>query len=198
MRPLNQKMFEELLEIERTGELTPARVVAAAEDPKSELHKRFDWDDGEAARNWRLSQARQVIRVAVTVLPSASGNQRTRLFVSLGSDRKVNGQTIYRPIMSVLSQEERYSELLEDALLELEAFKRKYRVLTELSGVLSAIDAAFNQHAERLDRRIKVRQSQRAPAVCARGWRSSAARTTSRSPSGSRASGSSTRRRSRS
>ena len=42
--------------------LTPALVVAAAVDPEHELHERFEWDDTEAARRFRLAQAGQIIR----------------------------------------------------------------------------------------------------------------------------------------
>lgn len=47
---------------DEAGALTPALVVAAASDPKHELHGRFEWDDTEAARRFRLAQAGQIIR----------------------------------------------------------------------------------------------------------------------------------------
>lgn len=44
------------------GRLTPEQVVEAAKHPDHELHAYFDWDDKEAARQWRLDQARTLIR----------------------------------------------------------------------------------------------------------------------------------------
>lgn len=55
---------------ERHQKLTPSLVVEAATDPKSPLHREFTWDDSEAARKYRLAQARTLIRsveVKVTV-----------------------------------------------------------------------------------------------------------------------------------
>jgi hypothetical protein len=52
----------------RDGTVTPDSVIAAARDPKSPLHDRFNWDvEGAAMEHWR-DTARQIIRsVRVTV-----------------------------------------------------------------------------------------------------------------------------------
>lgn len=44
------------------GTLTPDIVVRAAQPDSSPLHDYFDWDDREAAKKWRLEQARELIR----------------------------------------------------------------------------------------------------------------------------------------
>lgn len=44
------------------GTLTAENVVKDARDPKSPLHDYFDWNDTDAAHQWRLSQARELIR----------------------------------------------------------------------------------------------------------------------------------------
>lgn len=44
------------------GRLTPQAVVDDARDPASPLHERFEWDDSTAAHQYRLSQARELIR----------------------------------------------------------------------------------------------------------------------------------------
>lgn len=44
------------------GELTAELVVSEASAPNHPLHHLFTWDDGEAARQWRLEQGRRVIR----------------------------------------------------------------------------------------------------------------------------------------
>ena len=43
------------------AELTPEKVVQAAKKKSAELHKCFTWDDSEAAKEYRLSQARVVL-----------------------------------------------------------------------------------------------------------------------------------------
>jgi len=47
---------------ESRGRLDPKDVVDEARDPRSPLHKSFTWNDDEAAEQWRLQQARQLIR----------------------------------------------------------------------------------------------------------------------------------------
>lgn len=44
------------------GRLTPDAVVADAKSPESPLHDQFEWDDSAAANQYRLDQARSLIR----------------------------------------------------------------------------------------------------------------------------------------
>jgi hypothetical protein len=50
----------------RYGQLAPEAVVEAARDPASPLHGYFLWDDEAAGHEFRMEQARQLIR-SVTV-----------------------------------------------------------------------------------------------------------------------------------
>lgn len=44
------------------GRLTPEAVVQDAKSKTSPLHDQFEWDDSEAGKQWRLQQARELIR----------------------------------------------------------------------------------------------------------------------------------------
>jgi hypothetical protein len=55
----------EQLRAEAGGELTPDRVIADARNPNSPLHTLFEWNDSEAAHQYRLVQARALIRAVV-------------------------------------------------------------------------------------------------------------------------------------
>lgn len=44
------------------GKITPEQVVAAASDPSSALHNYFEWDDATVAQNYRVMQARTMLR----------------------------------------------------------------------------------------------------------------------------------------
>src|SRR4051812_35266483 len=48
---------------EKRGTLTPEVVVEEAADPSHPLHHRFEWNDDEAARKYRLLQAASLLRV---------------------------------------------------------------------------------------------------------------------------------------
>jgi hypothetical protein len=119
---------------ENDGLLQPETVVDEARPVSSPLHPRFEWNDKVAGDQYRLWQARQLIRVVVEVI-TATG-EKENVFVSLTSDRKESG---YRVMTSVLSDSEMRQQMLADALAELECFREKYKRLQELAAVFSAI-----------------------------------------------------------
>lgn len=121
---------------ENGGIVTPAAVVMAAQPEDSPLHSRFEWDDEKASHNYRLWQARQLLRVCVELITVGDKQTTTNVFVSLTSDREAGG---YRSLVHVMSDADKRQQLLADALRELELFQDKYRELQELSVIFSAI-----------------------------------------------------------
>ena len=71
-----------LLELyERDSKLTADIVLADAVDVDSPLHSEFEWDDHQAAHQYRLVQARELVRrVEVTIM-----DREVRRFVFLPS-----------------------------------------------------------------------------------------------------------------
>jgi hypothetical protein len=139
MEKMSNKILQELegLAALHKGIVRPIDVVEYARNEKTALHGCFDWDDGSAADKYRLYQARQILRVTVTVLPRSE--KKYRAFVSLSPDRGEKGGG-YRLTAKVLSDKDRRGQLLADALSEMTAFKVKYSVLEELAGVFAAMD----------------------------------------------------------
>lgn len=138
--------MEELEQIRREndGHLYPEAVVDFAKNPATELHKRFDWEDSEAARRWRLHQAGQIIRAAVTIIPSGNNNVvKIRAFVSLPSDR-LNARG-YRGVRDVLSDEIMFDEHLNRLLADVTALQAKYSVFEPLRPVVAAIVGAVKK-----------------------------------------------------
>lgn len=121
------------------GILKADAVVEFARDPETALHSRFCWDDTEAAHQYRLEQARKIIRVTVTILPKA--NKEYRAFVSLMEDRKETGGG-YRATVDVLSDADKRARLIAQALAELNRIREQYQHLTELAPVFDAIEVA--------------------------------------------------------
>ena len=123
----------ELLRLTKShgGKLKPQDVVAAARFKTSPLHSCFDWKDTEAARKWRLHQARNLLLVTVDVIQKKT----TRMFVSLKTERKQG----YRLVAQVLSHKEQREQMLVDAYEDLRSFQKKYATLSELSKVFTAI-----------------------------------------------------------
>jgi len=123
------------------GLLQPATVVEYAEDPKSPLHDYFDWDDTEAARKWRLHQARNLIRVCIEYRQVGEEPREFKVFVSLRQDRS-NGFG-YRRLTDVLSDAELTLQLLHDCHADYRTFYEKYKSLKQLSEVLARTEDAI-------------------------------------------------------
>ena len=133
---------EVILEIERIrqnsgGTLNPAVIVREAEPPASILHNYFEWDDTKAAHEYRLEQARKLIRICVRYIPDGP-DEPVRAYVSLQDDRGTNG---YRSITDVMSDERLREKLLAEAKRDMNLFRQKYAVLRELAQVFEAMDA---------------------------------------------------------
>jgi len=145
----------ELESLTKRGVIKPEAVVAFAKNPKTALHAQFTWDNSKAAAQWRLEEARRLIRVFVVVDDSATKKEPVRAFVSLKSDRQNGGG--YRSIAAVRSDAELYAELLSDALDDIRTFQSRYSRLKELKPLLGAAAAAVKV----LER--KVGSKERAP-----------------------------------
>ena len=123
------------------GVLYPPQVVKSAQSKKSPLHELFDWDDSEAAKKWRLEQARGLIRAYVVMIPYEDGAVTHRAYVSMSNDRAGDGG--YTPIQVVMDDTTKREMLLEQAKRELKSVQNKYGILKELASVWAEIDKAM-------------------------------------------------------
>ena len=146
---MNSKVITELKRIEREcgGVLQASAVVEAARPTESPLHSHFEWDDVKASNEYRLWQARQLIRVCVHVIDK-SPNESDRIWVSLKSDRSSPGG-LYRPTVSVLSDKALREQLLRDAIDEFDYFQKKFGQLKELVDVFRAMRKVAAQHSKK-------------------------------------------------
>ena len=140
---LNNARIAEIRQIERAnnGVVKPEQVVEAARSPNSALHDAFCWDDDEAARLYRIEQARGLLRVLVEIEPRTS--EEMRAFVAVKSERYEGGG--YRHMPTVMRSAAGRDAVLETALWELQAVEAKYKRLTELAGVFAAIRAVVRR-----------------------------------------------------
>jgi hypothetical protein len=144
---------------QRNGLIRPADVVEAARDENSALHECFEWDDTEAGHQYRLIQARQLIRVYVHVEEKEEA-EPVRAFVSLTTDQRNPGGG-YRTIAQVMSNEELREQMLTDALTRLRNLQKQYRSLTELAKVWDAVDAAEAKASRKSSRPARARKQDR-------------------------------------
>lgn len=141
MKTSNPRVIAALKRLkDRDGFLRPERVVEAARSTRSVLHKYFIWDNDEAARQYRLTQASELIRTVVHYVKVGGDRRPVRAFVSLSPDR--NKGLGYREMVVCLSNPNFRDQMLRDAIEELDFFERKYQNLKELTQVFAASRAA--------------------------------------------------------
>jgi hypothetical protein len=119
------------------GFISPSKVVEFAKNPKTHLHVRFEWDDHIAAEQYRLQQARHLIRLELTVIENSGIESPVRLYFSMEDDRTPDAG--YRIITDIFKDETLKGKMLDQALRELKTFQKKYKTLSALSEVFKAI-----------------------------------------------------------
>lgn len=115
----------------------PEDMVKAARNNNHVLHSRFEWDDLIAGHEYRIQQARFMMRCCVSYDPNDPTETPFRRYYSLSTDRENGGG--YRKLDDILSNRDLRKILLDDAARDAELFLQKYQHLQELAQVTSVI-----------------------------------------------------------
>lgn len=127
----------EMLREKFKGELTPQDILDDARNDNSPLHSFFEWDDNAAAEQYRLSQARGLIRSVVAIYVQEDRPAvRTRAYVHIPQ-----GETShYREASHAMSQKSTREAVLKRALEELIGWQKRYHSLHEFADLCGEID----------------------------------------------------------
>lgn len=146
-----KSVIGELLAIKgrsQDGMLHPAEVVEwAGGHPKSALYSKFEWDDSRAGREWRLQQARQLIRIHVV---SEDGTPK---LVNLRIDRSKGGG--YREVRDVMDSEELRTAMLSDCVSDLRRVQSRYAQINDMMK-------GIGRETDRLEKMIEQRKGKKA------------------------------------
>lgn len=124
------------------GELTPKDVVDDARNHNSPLHSFFEWNDGEAAEQWRLQQARGLIRAVVAVIVNEEEPaRRISAFVHVPE----SGAPHYRATDHAMSQERTREMILRQAWKEFQGWRKRYEHLDELGELFKSGDKVLER-----------------------------------------------------
>jgi hypothetical protein len=128
------------------GVLKVEDVLSEARDESSPLHKHFEWDDSEAAEQYRRQQARSLIQKCKITLIDTQPIE-IRAFVSLPTDRDNGGG--YRLTSEVMNDERMKAELLRDIKLTIARWTQKLHLLDQdLAEAILDLDSRVNDFAE--------------------------------------------------
>ena len=117
--------------LDAEGNLTAKALVDVSRPEDAPLHPEFEWNDGIAAEKWREQQGRLIINHLTVVIDN---QEPVRKFFNIE-----NTANTYTSIDVILKNTDTREQLLQMALRELGAFKRKYSQLTELAKLFDAI-----------------------------------------------------------
>ena len=139
-RIVQAKIAQEVQDRQRQdGSYSPADLVDwAASHPLSALHSQFEWDDETAGYNYRIWQARQIIKTYV-LLEQKDSDVEIVPVISVPSLRQgEEGSYLSRDV--VAGREEYRLEIVEEIRNKLRALRDKYEPITkELNAVWKAI-----------------------------------------------------------
>jgi hypothetical protein len=121
-------------------------VIKEAQDEGSILHSHFEWDDSEAAVQYRREQARTLIqRCRITVLTDEPTH--VRAFVSLPSDRETGGG--YRMVADVMTSVSMKEEFVHDLQLTIARWTKKLHLVdSDIADLIIQLDESLKQRAQ--------------------------------------------------
>lgn len=127
----------EMLRQKFKGELTPQDVLDDAKHNNSPLHSFFEWRDGKAATEYRLAQARGLIRAVVAIYKEPDKRPvKMAAFVHIAE----GGAPHYRDTAHALSQSKTRAFVLQQAWREFMAWRRRYKELDVFSKLFEVAD----------------------------------------------------------
>lgn len=126
------------------GALVPKDVVEESRPDTAPLHSIFEWDNDKAADLYREHQASKLIRSIVVEHEEKKDDAEQVLEVRAFA----HAQQVYHPFHIVLNNRSMLSELRDAAYRDMEAFRRKYVTLAELTPVFQAMDESIKKRGE--------------------------------------------------
>lgn len=126
------------------GVLTPNAVIEDARDESSPLHAHFEWDDSEAAKQWRLEQARALIRSVKVEIQTEARTVSTVRYVR--SPEAEKGEQGYVDVPSLRTRED----------LAREALRRELAAAKALFDRCESLADAFQMREEVIELRGRI------------------------------------------
>lgn len=145
-----QKVGEEIERIKEDagGSVSGAALVAAAKNKSSVLHGYFEWADGKAAQKYREVQASHLLRSIIVVQSEGiEVKSPVRAFVSVQAAAKEGEEPdgdagSYVSIADAVRIVSYREQMMKDALRDLDAYRMRYQLLSDLSGWGKALESA--------------------------------------------------------
>lgn len=163
------------LTVQHGGTLTAEIVVEDARATSSPLHDAFEWDNRQAAHEYRLEQARALIRcLRVVVEPVGDLPSARRLMVHVRrtevreevsaelEDRPARSDSVYVQADAALEEPKTREYMVQQCLSEIRAWRRKWTELVEVSPLFEAVDRYFRSQSRGTRTHLSTEENSRA------------------------------------
>ncbi len=138
------QLIGQILEgLEDRDEMFKARkVLEHARDPRSPLHKYFEWDDNKAAEAYRLEQAGRLVAFVTIEVVDASGNKkRERAYHSITiSEADGSKKRGFMSIRRIKQESDLQEQLVQRALQTLRVWRDMYHRFQRFHELIVCID----------------------------------------------------------
>lgn len=131
--------FIEVISDQCDHKLNAEIIVEKAMPQNSPIHDYFEWNNTKAAHEYRLIQARKLLRSLVIYDEKSDRYNRAYINVEIENE-ELETDNHYVPLEDILNDNDLTRKMLADALEYLKWFKLKYSMLKELAEVHNAID----------------------------------------------------------
>lgn len=146
---------KELVRIQKEhGCVRPELVVDESRPDTAPLHEEFTWDDSVAGENWRLEEARRIIRSVRIISPDMPPAEQPviRAFLNVtatDTEKDFEGQA-YLSYPKIRKSPDYRQQVLNQAMNELNQWKQRYQDYkdTFLSNVFDAIETVEAEFAK--------------------------------------------------
>lgn len=139
----DSEVVEALLRIskdDQDGIIQPETVVDVAADPASPLHRYFTWDDTEAASQFRLVQARALVRRVSIVRRPVLQPQYVNVVIKRSDGSARRG---YVPTERAVVEIDLYHQIVEEARRGLIAYRNRLVAFEQAREIVAQLDAAI-------------------------------------------------------
>lgn len=134
----------------RTGELTPEVILTDAKNIRSPLHRYFEWDDKRAAVEYRITQARYLLRaIAIKIVGPSGVLIETRAFhnvaIPMFEDGEAYSVRVYKTSKQVFEDLDLKNQLVDQARAALEGWQDRYGRYSELDSANFLVRRAIRE-----------------------------------------------------
>ena len=137
----------EKVRTKNNGNITPAEVVKVSKPKRSPLHNEFEWDDSVAGEQYRLDQARYIIR-SIEVVREELPAVQSRAFEATVIATQTEGEkpkSVYRRTEDILADPIARSDLLASFVRDVLVLRKRYAALSELTIMWDVVESTLDR-----------------------------------------------------